>query len=90
MANSKKKYDDDDGRVIADMSFAQSTPLFIPRFKKKSETDGEEKSEDNSEFELTGEERRAFIHGALGAALVIGTIFVAVGFLFIFILTRLH
>lgn len=80
----KKKYDDDDGRTIADMSGVDHPAAFFPKIpgdsdvsKKKPEScrDDERPWEDNS---LSKEERRAYILGALGAALLIAAIFIAV------------
>ena len=93
MPKQKKQYDDDDGRVISDMSDVGRAPLLIPRFDRLSAKDKKENTEQemkNDDFELTGSERRAFVSGALGAALAIGGVFAAVGFLIIFALTRLH
>ncbi|MBE6538499.1 MAG: hypothetical protein E7671_03435 [Ruminococcaceae bacterium] len=82
--NKKKKvYDDDDGRSIADMSGLDPHHPFTPRIKwNRGQADGnsEQKNGEDRPWEehpLSKEERRAFIWGALGAALLIGAVFVA-------------
>ncbi len=95
MAKNKKKYDDDDGRTIADMSDISRTPILVPQLDKLSgrneeNNENEEKTENEFKIEMTGDERRAYIGGALGAALAIGSVFAVAGFIFIFIMTRLH
>ncbi|MCR5206950.1 MAG: hypothetical protein K6C14_00550 [Eubacterium sp.] len=94
MAKRKKEYDDDDGRVIADMSDIEGSPLLIPRFKsfskEKEEKSAEDESDSDNEYQLSGSERRAYIGGALGAALAIGAVFAIAGFIFIFFMTRIH
>ena len=89
---SKKIYDDDDGRTIADMSGIERAPLVLPHFKKKKEAPHEvpEETDDASpspEIQMSGDERRGYIFGALGAALLIGAIFVAAGALAIWLMT---
>lgn len=78
----KKRYDDDDGRTIADMSGVSKTPLIIPKpFDRHDDVDmpEEEKPHQAENLpELSGGERRSFIFGALSAALAIGLVFVAV------------
>ncbi len=80
-----KVYEDDDGRTIADMSGVDHPSSFLPRFP--SGDDGKSGHRDISSGEddrpwenssLTKEERRAYILGALGAALLIGGIFIIV------------
>ncbi len=87
MPKNKKQYDDDDGRTIADMTDVSRPPLIIPSFNKSSEKEQEQNNETN--IELTGSERRAFIGGALGAVLAIGSVFAIAGFLFILLLTKI-
>ncbi len=89
---SKKIYDDDDGRTIADMSGVERAPLVLPHFKKKKEAPREVPEEDDGsspspEIQMSGDERRGYIFGALGAALLIGGIFVAAGALAIWLMT---
>ena len=90
MAKTKKQYDDDDGRTIADMSGVERQPLVVPHFSKKEGNKEPVNSENTDDFQLTDSERRAFIGGALGAAVAIASVFVAVGGIVIFLLTRIH
>ena len=69
--SKKKVYDDDDGRTIVDMSDVDPMPMLLPRFKKGKQ----EQSPTSREF--SKDDRRAVVIGAMGAALLIGAIFVA-------------
>ena len=72
-----RTYDDDDGRVIADMSDLRRQPMVLPRLpKRKKDSDGPEASA-QPELELTKEERRSYVRGAIGATLLIAGIFIA-------------
>ncbi|MBQ3290785.1 MAG: hypothetical protein IJH43_00235 [Mogibacterium sp.] len=85
---------EDDGRVVADMSEVSRTPILIPRFDqiRKNRPDISDGPEPGSErrqetVQLDGEGRRAMIAGALSAALLIGgTIAAAFAILIFFIL----
>ena len=68
--------EEDDGRVIADMSSIERTPLLAPRIgsfhdsgKEKRE---ERKEESRQDTVMDREERGAFIRGAVSAGLVVG------------------
>ena len=96
MAINKKQYDDDDGRVIADMSDVGRQPLLIPRFdhlhkSERRDMGREEETEKRLEYEVqyTSEERRAMIGGTLAAALLIGGVFIVCIGLLIFLMTRI-
>lgn len=96
MAINKKQYDDDDGRVIADMSDVGRQPLLIPRFdhlhkSERRDMGREEETEKRPEYEVqyTSEERRAMIGGTLAAALLIGGVFIVCIGLLIFFMTRI-
>jgi hypothetical protein len=96
MAINKKQYDDDDGRVIADMSDVGRQPLLIPRFdhlhkSERRDMGREEETEKRLEHEVqyTSEERRAMIGGTLAAALLIGGVFIVCIGLLIFLMTRI-
>ena len=96
MAFKKKQYDDDDGRVIADMSDVGRQPLIIPRFdhfnkSERRDMGREKETEKRPEYEVqyTGEERRAMIGGTLAAALLVGGVFIVCIGLLIFLLTRI-
>ncbi|MCR5781521.1 MAG: hypothetical protein K6G90_02170 [Clostridia bacterium] len=67
-------YEDDDGRTIADMSDVSRQPLILPRLPKKQKP-----AENEPETDLSKNERRAYVRGALGAGLAIGGVFVAAG-----------
>ena len=74
MSRKKKVYDDDDGRVIADMSrvdMGRGAPVDnIPPLS----SGGGESSQD--EIVYTPEEKRAIMGGSLLAALAVGGVFV--------------
>lgn len=75
---SKKTFDDDDGRVVADMSGVERQPLVLPRFKRKEQPTSQEMSK---------EDRAVILRSAIGASLLIGGVFIAAGALVIWILT---
>lgn len=92
-----KKYDDDDGRVIADMSAVERQPLVIPKFGRKADimplSDPEEQSGTGGEWdnnEMSKSERRAYITGALGATLAIASVFVVAAAIFIFVFLKIY
>ena len=96
MVINKKQYDDDDGRVIADMSDVGRQPLLIPRFdhlhkSERRDMGREEETEKRPEYEVqyTSAERRAMIGGTLAAALLIGGVFIVCIGLLIFLMTRI-
>ena len=91
----KKQYDDDDGRTIADKSGVGPRNIFLPRrpeWEENKDIEGQESGEVPREELLQGKDRRAFIFGALGAALAIAAVFLAglalVIFLMIFFWSR--
>ncbi len=94
MARKKRIYDDDDGRTIVDMSGVERMPTFIPRLpqerKKPAQPSEEPQKEPAPEDRFTKEEGRAYVLGALGAALLIGGIFVLAAFLFIVIFLAIY
>lgn len=65
----KRKYNDDDGRQIVDMSGLESV-----RFARKTDT---AEPRDNALSELTTKETRSVVFGALTAGLLVGGIFIA-------------
>ena len=72
-----KRYDDDDGRVIADMSGLESQPQFLPRTGRKDRSQRPAANNDRPwESTLTPEERRIAILAALKAALLIALAFI--------------
>lgn len=90
MGRPKKQYDDDDGRIIADMSQIHPTPMFVPgrpdeasgageRGKNRaSSSDEQERAarpwEDTS---LTAKERLMYVLGAMKATLLIAFAYLA-------------
>ena len=75
MARRDRVYDDDDGRTIADMSDVYSSPVLIPRRKRNRHTEPPKPSEGDWD----PQDRKVYIFGALGAALMIALVY-AVGF----------
>ena len=73
------KFDDDDGRVVADMSGLERQPMLLPRLPKRKKESGEPDASTppEPELELTKEERRSYVRGAIGATLLIAGIFIA-------------
>ncbi len=69
-----REYNDDDGRTVADMSDVTRQPLILPRLPKKQKP-----AENEPETELSKNERRAYVRGAIGAGLAIGGVFIAAG-----------
>ncbi len=96
MALKKKQYDDDDGRVISDMSDVGRQPMILPRFdhlhkSERRDMGRVEETENRPEYEVqyTDEERRALVGGTVAAALLVGAIFIGAIGLLIFLLTRI-
>ena len=77
----RKRKEEDDGRVIADMrALDELSPYAMPRRPEQRPPDGEEEPPAPP---FSKEERRAYVSGALKASLLIGGVFVVLGFLFI-------
>ncbi|MBD5133300.1 MAG: hypothetical protein HDT38_02335 [Clostridiales bacterium] len=79
---AKKVYDDDDGHTIADMSGIQRQPLFLPRLPARRRPGAPaqpepERDRPHEQLDLTPEERRWYILGALKACLLIALAFIA-------------
>ena len=70
---SPREYDDDDGRVIANMN-VEGMPGYHPDRKQR---------DPSKEIDLTREERRAITGGALKAAFLVVGVIVAVYLLFV-------
>lgn len=77
MSRKKKQYDDDDGRVIANMN-VDGMPWFLSDAIKNRGSDP-----DNDLSDLTKEESRELMKGAVKAGLLIASIFVLAALLFI-------
>lgn len=92
MARKPKKYEDDDGRVIADMSGISRPGLLLPgELPPKSRPQQPEEKEENlrpwEDSGMSREDRRAYIWAALKSALLIGAIYVvAFGLLIVLML----
>ena len=78
MAKNKKTYDDDDGRVIANMN-VDGMPWHLRDGLQRRQKEQEERKDPNKlEFsDLTKEETREIVKGTMKAALLIGSIFMA-------------
>ncbi len=99
MSRKKKKYDDDDGRVIADMN-VEGMPWnngydrwFGGIYKKKYRRDIENQTqqdtpEDIEQLNITKRETRVLMLNALAAVLLIGLVFALAAFLFILFCTK--
>ena len=78
MAGKRKPHDDDDGRVIASMN-VDGMPWY-----QRSERFDKHRREQASDFsDLTKEETREIVKGALKASLMIAGVFILAMFLFI-------
>jgi len=75
MAKKKKIYDDDDGRVIANMN-VDGMPWYMESAAKKQGSDADLS-------DLSREETKELVKGAIKAGLLIGGIFILACFLFI-------
>lgn len=89
---AKKQYDEDDGRTIVDMSGVGDDSLFsLGKISRKDfqNPDDEKKSKNPYDYspDITREERRWYILGALKAALLIGGAFIVGLGLLVFLLT---
>ena len=96
MAFKKRQYDDDDGRVISDMSDIERQPMIMPRFDHLHKSDRRDmgqgpETEKRPEYEVqyTDEERRALIGGTVAAALLVGAVFIVAIGLLIFLISRI-
>ena len=79
----KKNHDfEDDGRTVVDMSEVDPMPLLLPRFRRRKE-------EAPSENEMSRDDRRAVMLGAIGAVLLIGGVFIVAGAIVIFLMTKI-
>ena len=70
----RKKYDDDDGRVIANMN-VDGMPWYVDAAKKKEAS--------SQELDLTKEESKAVLWGTIKAGLLIASVFVVAALIFI-------
>ncbi len=79
---ARKTFDDDDGRVIADMSGIESQPMFLPRRPKKNRPEHPDNGEDvpdDSAYNyqpMDKADRRLFTFAALKATMLIALYFI--------------
>ena len=82
---------DDDGRTVADMSGVRRSGLFT--FRRVDQPPAARQPDDGTgdvpreQPEMPKQERRSYIAGALGAALLIAGVFIAAGAVLIALLT---
>ena len=96
--DNRRKYDDDDGRTVADMSGVEPQPLLMPSassIRKLKEGRDEPEVPGRTEYQqgpeyLDREGRRAMIGGAISAMLLVGGILFAAFAAVIFIIGHLH
>ncbi len=90
MGRKQREYEDDDGRTVADMSSLGRWPMLGSLFirippdehrrnarKPDADTDMDTEMTTQEPLDLTRQERRFAIFGAMGAGLLIGGIFIA-------------
>ena len=78
----KKVYDDDDGRVIANMNVDGMPWSMRDVMSRRKKSD--EKLQSSQDFsDLTKEETRELVKGAMKAGLLIGGVFLVGAFLFV-------
>ena len=78
-----RRYDDDDGRTVADMSALERPSLLGIRPRKR-----EEKPAGGQDVNLDRSERRAMVRGAVSAGLLVAAVF-AVCFALLILLLQL-
>ncbi len=78
----ERQFEDDDGRTIVDMSEVDPMPVLLPRFRRR-------KDEVPSEQQMSKEDRRAVMLGAIGAVLLIGAVFIVAAAIVIFVMTKI-
>ncbi len=102
MAKEPRKYDDDDGRRIADMSCVTRPNLWSIRFpssapwhkqereKARQEAENAPAAESRPQDQLSKEDRRAYILAAVGAGLAIAAVFGVVFAIAIILIGHVH
>lgn len=78
MAKQRKCYDDDDGRVIASMNVDG-----MPWYQRSQRFDRNKREQASDFSDLTKEESREIVKGAMKAALLIAGVFILAMLLFI-------
>ena len=79
----KKTYDDDDGRVIANMNVDGMPWSMSDVLSRRRKSDETLRSSSQDFSDMTGKETREIIKGAVKAGLVIAGVFLVAAFLFI-------
>ena len=79
---SRKHDFEDDGRTVVDMSEVDPMPVLLPRFRRRND-------DPPSEQQMSKEDRRAVMLGAIGAVLLIGSVFIVAGAIVIFLMTKI-
>ena len=79
-----RRYDDDDGRTVADMSGLERPSLLGLRPRRREEKPAQVKQD----LQLDRSERRAMVRGALSAGLLIAVVF-ALSFALLILLLQL-
>ncbi len=80
----KKRYEDDDGRVVARMNVDG-----MPWHNGRAGDDGQPEQQSGEPVQLTKEESRAYAWGAVKAALLISAVFSIGAILFILFCTNI-
>ncbi len=78
MAKQRKRYDDDDGRVIASMNVDG-----MPWYQRSERFERKKRAQASDFSDLTKEETREILKGAMKAALLIAGVFILAMLLFI-------
>ena len=78
MAKQRKQYDDDDGRVIASMNVDG-----MPWYQRSQRFDRNKREQASDFSDLTKEESREIVKGAMKASLLIAGVFILAMLLFI-------
>lgn len=78
MAKQRKQYDDDDGRVIASMNVDG-----MPWYQRSQRFDRNKREQASDFSDLTKEESREIVKGAMKAGLLIAGVFILAMLLFI-------
>lgn len=77
--SKKKVYDDDDGRTIAPMDDVHSASVFggwLPSNMGDKLSRRSQKNSDDQDQQVSPQERRYYVLGALAAALLVGLAFI--------------
>jgi len=82
----RKRYDDDDGRTVANMN-VDGMPWYVE--ENKSRKTGPDAPEGEKPYEMTRPEKRAFMSGVLGATLIVAAVFALGYLLFILFCTNI-